>query len=69
MTNPAVTLRLKRFRRRFGITAPKVVVRSHVPWHWFAAPVALLLLFLGAIGWLVAQRDEAVNNCLRSARS
>jgi hypothetical protein len=59
MTNPAVTLRLKRFRRRFGITAPKVVVRSHVPWHWFAAPVALLLLLLGAIGWLVAQRDEA----------
>lgn len=59
MTTPAVTLRLKRFRRRFGITAQKVVVRSFLPWHWFAMPVALMFLLLGVIGWLVAQRNEA----------
>lgn len=27
-------LRLKRLRRRFGIAAPRVAVRSHVPWYW-----------------------------------
>src|SRR5574343_14333 len=59
MPTPAVTLKLKRFRRRFGISAPRVVVRSHVPWQWIALPAGLLALLLGAAGWLVAQRDEA----------
>jgi HAMP domain-containing protein len=59
MPTPAVTLKLRRFRRRFGIAAPKVVVRSHVPWRWFVLPALLLALLLGAIGWLVARRDEA----------
>lgn len=59
MPTPAVTLRLKRFRRRFGITAPRVVVRSHVPWQWIALPAVLLALLLAAAGWLMAQRNEA----------
>lgn len=52
MPSPAVSLRLKRFRSRFGITAPKVVVRSALPRGWFFLAVVLLLLvfFLGA--WL-----------------
>ena len=33
----AVSLRIKKFRRRFGITAPRVVVRTHVSWPWYAA--------------------------------
>lgn len=58
MPTPAVTLRLKRFRRRFGITAPKVVVRSHWPWRWLV-PVALLaVVLLVAIVWLLLQRNE-----------
>ena len=59
MPTPAVALRLRRFRRRFGIAAPKVVVRSHFPWQWLALPAVLLLLLVGAVGWLIAQRNEA----------
>ncbi len=59
MPTPAVTLRLRRFRRRFGITAPKVVVRTHLPWQWLVFPVVLLLLLVGVVGWLIAQRNEA----------
>lgn len=50
MPTPAIALKLKRFRRRFGITAPRVVVRSHLPWPWVLAGLLLLLLsMLGAI--------------------
>jgi hypothetical protein len=59
MQTPAVTLRLRRFRRRFGIAAPKVVVRSHLPWQWLALPVVLLVLLVGVLGWLVAQKNQA----------
>jgi len=59
MPSPAITLKLRRFRRRFGIAAPKVVVRSHLPWTWFVLPAMLLALLLGALGWLIAQRSEA----------
>jgi hypothetical protein len=59
MPTPAVTLKLKRFRRRFGISAPRVVVRSHVPWQWLTLPAVLLALLLGTAGWLMAQRNEA----------
>ncbi len=34
MPTPAVSLRLKRFRHRFGISAPRVVVRSVLPRQW-----------------------------------
>lgn len=59
MPTPTVALRLRRFRRRFGIAAPKVVVRSPLPWRWLALPALLLLLLMGMVGWLVAQRNEA----------
>lgn len=50
MHTPAVSLRLKRFRRRFGISAPRLVVRSELPRRW------LLLggLFLVVIGFVLA---------------
>ncbi len=59
MPTPAVSLKLKKFRRRFGISAPRVVVRSHVPWPWLALPLLLMVLLLGAVVWLVLQRNEA----------
>lgn len=58
MPTPAVALKLKRFRRRFGISAPRVVVRSHVPWPWLLLPVALLVLLLGLVVWLIAQKNQ-----------
>jgi hypothetical protein len=59
MPTPAVALKLKRFRRRFGISAPRVVVRSHVPWPWFLLPAVLLALLLSLAVWLIAQKNEA----------
>lgn len=59
MPGPAVALKLRRFRRRFGVAAPKMVVRSHLPWSWFVLPALLLALMLGAIGWLVGQRNAS----------
>jgi len=59
MPTPAVTLKLRRFRRRFGITAPRVVVRSHLPWPWFAGAAVLVLLLVVAGVWSVMQHNEA----------
>lgn len=58
MANPAVRLKLRKFRRRFGITAPRVVVRSHVPWQWLVVATLLLGLFVVVAGWMLMQRNE-----------
>lgn len=58
MPTPAVTLKLRRFRRRFGITAPRVAVRTHIPWQWYAAGMLALTLAITAIAWSIAQRGE-----------
>lgn len=34
---------IKRLRQRFGISAPKVAIRTHVPWYWRVLTVAVLL--------------------------
>ncbi len=60
MPTPAVTLKLKRFRRRFGIAAPRVRVRTHFDWHWYAIAVGFFVLVVAGIGWWVAQRGEAL---------
>jgi len=59
MPNPFVAVRLKRFRRRFGISAPKVVVRSSLPWQWYALPLMLIVLLLMAVGWSAVRSTEA----------
>jgi len=59
MPTPAVNLKLRKLRRRFGIAAPRVVVRSHVPWQWYLLPGLLLVLLLLAGAWLLMQRNEA----------
>lgn len=58
MPTPAVALKLRRFRRHFGISAPKMVVRRHLPWQWLIPPAVLLALMVGATGWFMAQRNE-----------
>jgi len=59
MPTPAASLKFRKFRHRFGIAAPRVVVRSHVSWQWYLLPGLLLLLLLLAGGWLLVQRSEA----------
>lgn len=47
----AVTLR--RLRSRFGISAPKVAVRTHIPWYWRAlATIAVLSISFALAGWV-----------------
>ena len=47
----AVTLR--RLRSRFGISAPKVAVRTHISWYWRAmATIAVLSISFALAGWI-----------------
>jgi len=70
MPTPAVALKFRKFRRRFGITAPSVVVRSHVSWQWYVVVgiVAVLLIVTGA--WIFVQRSEvgSINSELETLR-
>ena len=48
-----LALKLRRLRGRFGITAPRVTVRTHVPWYWRAMFVAVTgALALALAGWV-----------------
>ncbi len=43
---------LRRMRRRFGISAPRVAVRTHVPWYLRSAGIgALIVLSVVMAGW------------------
>lgn len=47
-----LALTFRRLRGRFGITAPKVAVRTHVPWHIRLASIAGMLALLAMLaGW------------------
>ena len=35
---------LRRLRGRFGMAAPRVTVRAHIPWHWRILSIVLLLI-------------------------
>lgn len=59
MPTPAVSLKLRKFRRRFGIAAPRVVVRSHLPWQWLLLPLLLLVLLVLVATWSIMQRNAA----------
>jgi hypothetical protein len=48
-----LALTLRRLRSRFGISAPRVAVRTHVPWYWRALSVVLLSgASLALAGWI-----------------
>lgn len=59
MATPAVTLKLRRFRRRFGIAAPRVSVRSHIDWRWYVMVLGAFVVAVAAAAWLVVPRDGA----------
>lgn len=59
MPTPAVTLKLKKFRRHFGITASRVVVRGHLPWHWLVLSALVAVFLVVLIVSLVLQGNEA----------
>lgn len=44
---------LRRLRGRFGIAAPRVAIKPHVPWYWrVASAVAVLACGLALAGWI-----------------
>jgi hypothetical protein len=46
-------LTLRRLRSRFGISAPRVAIRTHLPWYWRALSVVLLSgASLALAGWI-----------------
>lgn len=52
-TNSSFALTLRRLRGRFGLSARRVAVRTHVPWYWRAlATVIMLALALALAGWI-----------------
>ena len=50
--------RLTKFRRKFGIFAPRVVVRAHYPWPWLVLGGVFLFVLLALLAWLFVQRIE-----------
>lgn len=53
MASPRASLKLKRLRQRFGISAPKLAIRTHVAWYWRAlAIVAVLSVSFALAAWI-----------------
>lgn len=51
--SPRLALTLRRLRSRFGISAPRVAVRTHLPWYWRALSVVILSgASLALAGWI-----------------
>jgi hypothetical protein len=51
--NSRLALKLRRLRGRFGIAAPRVTVRTHVPWYWRAMGVAVTgAVAIALAGWV-----------------
>jgi hypothetical protein len=48
-----LALTLRRLRSRFGISAPRVAIRTHLPWYWRALSVVVLAgASLALAGWI-----------------
>jgi len=48
-----IAITLRRLRSRFGISAPKVAVRTHIPWYWRAlATISVLSISIALAGWI-----------------
>ena len=63
MPTPGVSHRLKRLRRRFGISAPRVVVRSVLPVQWLLAILLAVACLVFALIWLV--RDGGLGDSVQ----
>ena len=42
--------RIRQLRKQFGVSAPKLSVKTHVAWHWRAIGIGFIV---AAVGWMV----------------
>ena len=59
MATSSAAIRLKRLRQRFGISAPRLAIRTHIAWYWRAlAMITALSISLALVAWMfnVGQR-------------
>jgi hypothetical protein len=53
MAASGASVKLKRLRQRFGISAPKLAIRTHVAWYWRALTVITILsVSLALAAWI-----------------
>ena len=53
MAASGASVRIRRLRQRFGITAPRLAIRAHVAWYWRALlAVAVISLSLATAVWI-----------------
>lgn len=53
MATAAASVKIKRLRQRFGISAPRLSIRTHLAWYWRAlAAVLVLSVFLAMALWI-----------------
>lgn len=53
MATSSASVKLKRLRQRFGISAPRLAIRAHVAWYWRAlVVVAILSISLALAAWI-----------------
>ena len=43
--------RFRQFRKHFGVSAPKLSVKTYVPWHWRALLIGLIVALVGWMVW------------------
>lgn len=60
-------MKLRRLRGRFGITAQQVAVRTHVPWHWRAIALGVVLVVAVVLGGWVYDTGRRFGGFDRSA--
>lgn len=60
MATPGPAVSLRRLRRRFGIGAPKLAIRTHIAWYWQALMlVAIVSVSLSLALWVYDSRRQA----------
>ena len=60
MATSGASVKLRRLRRRFGIGAPKLAIRTHVAWYWkVLALAAILSISLSLVMWIYDSRRQA----------
>lgn len=60
MATSGAAVKLKRLRQRFGISAPRVAVRTHIPWYWRALAIVALLSVSLALGRWVYDAGRSI---------